>query len=202
MGLTAALAALGVGSDRPLEELTLPMVLIDGTRRVRWQNEALRRLVGERRGSSYAQFIAPDHRNRSLERFAAIMFGAEAPSHVDSVLIDAQGRRARVAVAITPIRDPNERVVGILGVVKEVALEHEPRLPDPALTPRLLETLQLLAAGLSTTELAAELGVTIETTRNYVRRLLRALDVHSRVEAVARGRELGVLERYSVVRRR
>lgn len=63
----------------------------------------------------------------------------------------------------------------------------------PHLAPRQLQTLRLLAAGRSTNELALELGVTRETARNYVRRLLKSLGVHSRIEAVARGRETGLL---------
>jgi DNA-binding NarL/FixJ family response regulator len=35
--------------------------------------------------------------------------------------------------------------------------------------------------------------VTRETARNYIRRLLRALGVHSRLEAVVRGREAGLV---------
>jgi DNA-binding CsgD family transcriptional regulator len=61
------------------------------------------------------------------------------------------------------------------------------------LTPRQHETLRLLAQGLSTEEVASSLGVTRETARNYIRRLLRTLGVRSRLEAVVRGRELGLI---------
>jgi DNA-binding CsgD family transcriptional regulator len=61
------------------------------------------------------------------------------------------------------------------------------------LTPRQHETLRLLAQGLSTEEIAARLGVTHETARNDIRRLLRGLGVRSRLEAAVKGRELGLI---------
>ena len=74
----------------------------------------------------------------------------------------------------------------MLNIVKEV-------VPDGGaapgrLTPRQNETLHLLAAGLTTEQIAERLGVSRETARNYIRRLLRALGVHSRLEAVAMAR--------------
>jgi LuxR family maltose regulon positive regulatory protein len=51
--------------------------------------------------------------------------------------------------------------------------------------------LRLLEQGRSTKQIAAELHVSTETVRNHIRRLFRALGVHSRLEAVAAGRSLG-----------
>jgi len=58
----------------------------------------------------------------------------------------------------------------------------------PHLTPRQVEVLRLLEQGRSTKQIAAELHLTIETVRNHIRRLFRALGVHSRLEAVAAAR--------------
>jgi DNA-binding NarL/FixJ family response regulator len=52
--------------------------------------------------------------------------------------------------------------------------------------------LRLLEHGRSTDQIAEELHLSIETVRNHIRRLLRALDVHSRLEAVAVGRRMHV----------
>src|SRR5436190_705344 len=56
-------------------------------------------------------------------------------------------------------------------------------------------SLARLAAGRSTPEIADRLGFTLETARNYVRRLLRGLGAHSRLEAVAKGHRLGLIPR-------
>ena len=61
------------------------------------------------------------------------------------------------------------------------------------LTPREFQVLQLLAAGADTTTMADELYITEATVRNHVQRILRKLHVHSRLEAVACARELGLL---------
>jgi DNA-binding NarL/FixJ family response regulator len=48
--------------------------------------------------------------------------------------------------------------------------------------------LRLLERGYSTEQMAHELHLSIETVRNHIRHLLRALDARSRIEAVAIGR--------------
>jgi LuxR family maltose regulon positive regulatory protein len=61
------------------------------------------------------------------------------------------------------------------------------------LTPRQQEVLQLLGQGASTEDIASMLHVSRETVRNHVRHVLRELGAHSRLEAVARAHELGLL---------
>ena len=61
------------------------------------------------------------------------------------------------------------------------------------LTPRELEVLALLAEGKGTQEIAGILCISNSTTRNHIRRILRKLNAHSRLEAIARARHLGLL---------
>jgi DNA-binding NarL/FixJ family response regulator len=63
----------------------------------------------------------------------------------------------------------------------------------PFLTPRQLEVLGYLADGLSTRQIAERLWLSGATVRNHVSAILAALDSHSRLEAVARGRRLGLV---------
>lgn len=58
------------------------------------------------------------------------------------------------------------------------------------LTPRQLEVLGLLSAGVSARGVARRLGVTEATARNHIRAILVELRAHSQLEAVARAREL------------
>ena len=62
--------------------------------------------------------------------------------------------------------------------------------PDPALTPRQREILQLLADGQRVPHIALRLHVAETTVRNHIRAILRALGVNSQLEAVARARTL------------
>ena len=63
----------------------------------------------------------------------------------------------------------------------------------PALTPRQLEVLRLLAQGKSVREIGKELYLSEATVRNHVRSLLQALGAHSQLEVLARAREMGIL---------
>jgi DNA-binding NarL/FixJ family response regulator len=53
--------------------------------------------------------------------------------------------------------------------------------------------LQLLAAGQSNKEIARQLGVSPNTIKTHVSRLLEKLKARRRTEAIARARELGML---------
>jgi LuxR family maltose regulon positive regulatory protein len=65
-------------------------------------------------------------------------------------------------------------------------------LADP-LTGRELEVLHLLAEGLSNKEIGDRLVVAPSTVKQHLKNIYSKLDVHSRTQAVARGRELALL---------
>ena len=65
--------------------------------------------------------------------------------------------------------------------------------PAPKLTPRETDVLQLLGRGLGTDKIADRLGISVGTVRNHSDHLLRKMGAHSRLEAVTRGRELGLI---------
>ena len=54
--------------------------------------------------------------------------------------------------------------------------------------------LRLIAEGESTDQIAEELHIARETVRNHVRSMLRKLDAHSRIEAIAIARAEGILD--------
>ena len=70
------------------------------------------------------------------------------------------------------------------------------QLVEP-LTPREREILALLAAGATNQRIADELVVTVDTVKKHVSHVLSKLGAGNRTEAVARGRELGVIARVS-----
>ena len=56
-----------------------------------------------------------------------------------------------------------------------------------------LRVLRHLPSNLRSTEIAAELFASSNTVRTHLRHIYAKLDAHTRTEAVARGRQLGLL---------
>jgi LuxR family maltose regulon positive regulatory protein len=61
------------------------------------------------------------------------------------------------------------------------------------LSERELQVLRLLTTQLSSTEIAQELFISANTVRSHVKSIYGKLNVHSRVDAVERAEELGLL---------
>ena len=76
--------------------------------------------------------------------------------------------------------------------VLRFTLERSNALVEP-LTARELEVLDLLAAGHGTGVIAQELIVSEGTVKRHIANLMGKLEAHSRLEAVARARALGLI---------
>jgi DNA-binding NarL/FixJ family response regulator len=63
---------------------------------------------------------------------------------------------------------------------------HEPVQPSERLTPHEARLLKLLSEGHSYQSAGGELGITINTVRNYIRSIYEKLHVHSKSEAVSK----------------
>jgi len=63
-----------------------------------------------------------------------------------------------------------------------------------SLNSRELEVLHLIAEGYSNQEIAARLVLGVSTVKTHINHLFQKLDVASRTQAIARGRELGLLD--------
>jgi len=118
---------------------------------------------------------------------ALALAGSSDPAALRRALDTLHRLGARAAAAVVARR---LRALGEQGV---------PRGPRPAtaanpagLTRREVEVLQLLAAGLSNTEIAARLVVSDRTIDNHVSAILRKLGAHTRDEASAHAAQLGL----------
>lgn len=83
-----------------------------------------------------------------------------------------------------------------LGALALVATRAEAAPVAPLLeplTPREVEVVQLIAAGLSNKEIAAQLSLSVNTIKMYASQAYRKLGVSRRTEAAARARELDLI---------
>jgi DNA-binding CsgD family transcriptional regulator len=190
---TELFEALSAGALPMLEAVRFPAFIVDSQRRVRWQNEASVELVGDLRGRlDGSAGLSPEDLERAREAFAQKERGA-SHTELEVSLVRRDGTRVRVAVSSVPLKRPDGAMIGSFGLV-QVLEELEPSVGrPPMLRPRERETLALLAAGYSTTKMAHAMGIYKETVRNHVKGLLRSLDARSRVEAVAKARDAGLI---------
>jgi PAS domain S-box-containing protein len=177
------LQSMGGEVATALESVNVPSYAIDRSGVIRWLNPCARRLVGDVRGRQFTSVVAPEATQKARVSFARIIAG---PGHVRDeqvVVIGADGQRVAVELSSVPLME-GDRVLGVFGQISDVD-DSPPPPPHPLLTPRQEEVLRLLERGRSTSDIAAELQISPETVRNHIRHILRALGVHSRLEAVA-----------------
>jgi DNA-binding CsgD family transcriptional regulator len=83
------------------------------------------------------------------------------------------------------------QTLGVKGFSKEARL---PKLIDPTgLTPRELEVLRLVAAGLSNPSIAENLTISVGTVKAHTASIYSKLGVNNRVQALSRAQELHLL---------
>ena len=187
------LEALSASAVDLLEAVAVPAYIVDTDLRVRWQNAASRELVGDLRGRlEGSSQVVPEDLDRAREAFTQKQNGAEH-TEVELSVLRRDGTLVRIAVSSVPLRNQAGAMIGSFGLV-QVLREVEPASErPPRLSPRERETLTLLAAGHSTSEIAERMAISKETVRNHVKRVLRSLDANSRVEAVAKARRAGLV---------
>lgn len=179
-----------------VDSLTVPASLHDCDGRFLHVNPAAERASGrsndEWRGRHFTEPLPPEQRRQVREHFRRAAEDGEA-TDFETVFFDADGILRGVRAQHLPLRSSDE-IVGVLILAYGAPAPDAPGvLLRPQLTARQREILTLMAAGRSTADIAGALTLSGETVRNHVRNVLRELHVHTRVEAVAAGRRLGLL---------
>jgi PAS domain S-box-containing protein len=188
-------ADLGIPGDLhgALEEVNVPAYAVDRFGIIRWINSAAKKLVGDVRGKQQSSVVVPEQAREAKESFLRKMMGTEKSTEGTVVVVAPDGERVQVEVSSCALRE-GHRIVGVFGIVHHRA-KSAPPPPHPHLTPRQNQVLHLLSHGHSTAQIAAELHLSVDTVRNHIRRMLRTLGAHSRIEALAVAHREGILRR-------
>jgi DNA-binding NarL/FixJ family response regulator len=119
------------------------------------------------------------------EAFAAGAAGHLVKTEAAAQVLDAIRSAARGESFVS-----HATLQGVLRQAKSATRRSARQSP---LTPRETEVIKLLAAGRRTSEIAEDLGLTIPTIRTYVQEILRKLGSRSRLQAVMRAVDLGIV---------
>jgi PAS domain S-box-containing protein len=181
-----------------VDSLVVPASLHDVEGRFVHMNAAAERAAGTSNtqllGHHFTELLPTEARKNVEAQFRRAVERGE-PADFETAFIDASGRLRGVRAQHLPLRD-GDAIVGVLILAFDVRRRPSDQIrlnPDPHLTPRQREILNLIASGLSTEEVARELTLSTETVRNHLRNAFKELRVHTRVEAVAAAQRLGLL---------
>jgi PAS domain S-box-containing protein len=181
-----------------VDSLVVPASLHEVDGRFLHMNAAAERAAGysnaQLLGRHFTDLLRPEARENVETQFRRAVEHGE-PTDFETVFVDAGGHLRGTRAQHLPLRD-GDSIVGVLILAFDVRrAPSEPIVfkPDPRLTPRQREILELIAAGLSTAEVARELSLSRETVRNHLRNASRELRAHNRVEAIATAQRLGLL---------
>jgi len=177
-----------------LEDVNVPAYAVDRFGIIRWVNAAAKKIVGDIRGKQQSSVVVPEMAREAKESFLRKMMGTEKSTDASAVIVDPSGERVEVEISSVAIHE-GHRIVGVFGLVRRHEKSAQ-QTAHPHLTPRQNQVLHLLSHGHSTSQIAAELHLSVDTVRNHIRRMLRTLGAHSRIEALAIAHKEGILRRH------
>ena len=116
---------------------------------------------------------------------------AEPQGHV-WILLTVPGARELLAAPPRAPHGPRRAPAALLDHLAAASRRRRRELAEP-LNERELAVLRFLPTNLSAAEIGGELFLSVHTVKTHMRKLYAKLDVHTRAEAVQRGRALGLL---------
>ncbi len=178
-----------------LEGVDVPSWIVDERGTFVWLNDAYVDRFGDHRGERIWSTVSPkcaDDVERRLVQLWTDRNNIGAAVHFEVEAVTRDGRAVRSEISAVRLQ-PGRFRGAVFGVTMTKRRRKKNETPSH-LTRRQLEVLQLLAAGRSTEQIAAELVVSQQTVRNHVHRILRAFRAHSRLEAVVEARRQGFIQ--------
>jgi DNA-binding NarL/FixJ family response regulator len=125
-------------------------------------------------------FLSRDGSDEAM--LAAVESGASAFVHKSRAALEVIDTIRKVAAGQSLIT--SSTVSGVLSRTRDREAKRE------SLTARELEVLRLMAGGMSSRKIAAQLGISYTTVRTHIRAIDAKLGAHSKIESVVTARDL------------
>lgn len=132
--------------------------------------------------------LVPPEKKDEIDEVTERIRQGEIVSGYHTIRVTKDGQRIPVALTAFPLRDESGAPKGIGSSIRSLLVSPELRQSYDKLerlSPRERQLLGALADGLSNNEIAAHLGISEQTVKNYVSRILLKLGVASRAQAAA-----------------
>jgi len=191
-GSVAELRRIAPDMAPSIARLPMPAYILDRNGVVRWLNVAAVEQFGDIRGKRISQIVEPEYATLARQEFAAKLLGTVTATEGTVAVRTADGRRVEVDISSTQLLQHGS-IVGVFGLADPTGEPPTGPTSSVHLTPRQLDVLRYISAGHSTENIAKTLGISTETVRNHVRGLMGRLGAHTRLEAVIRGHQLGLV---------
>ena len=180
-------AADGEEALRLAAKLRPDVVLMDVTMPVMGGIEATRRISEEAPGTRVVILTMHSDHSVLTEAIRAGAAGYLVKDCSTDEVVTAVRMAAEGETALSP-----ELAASMLDEVHRLEVRDDEE--EPLITKREEEVLQLVADGLSTTEVAARLYISVKTVKNHLASIYQKLDSRDRTQAVLRAVRMGIVK--------
>jgi DNA-binding NarL/FixJ family response regulator len=181
-------AADGEEAVRLAEKFRPDVVLMDVTMPVLDGVSATRRVRDQIPGTQVVILTMHADREVLVDAIRAGAAGYLVKDCSTEDVVDTIRRAASGETAVSP-----ELAASMLGEVRELVRQEETGTAEPIISKREEEVLQLIADGLSTTEVAAKLYISVKTVKNHLASIYQKLDTRDRTQAVLQAVRMGIV---------
>jgi len=177
----------GAEAVRLAEELRPDVILMDVTMPVLDGVEATRQVRDRVPGTQVVILTMHADREVLVDAIRAGAAGYLVKDCSTEEVVDTVRKAATGETALSP-----ELAASMLGEVRELVRREEAGA-EPIISKREEEVLQLIADGLSTTEVAAKLFISVKTVKNHLASIYQKLDTRDRTQAVLQAVRMGIV---------
>jgi len=177
----------GAEAVRLATELKPDVILMDVTMPVLDGVEATRQVRDRVPGTQVVILTMHADREVLVDAIRAGAAGYLVKDCSTEEVVDTVRKAAAGETALSP-----ELAASMLGEVRELVRREEAGA-EPIISKREEEVLQLIADGLSTTEVAAKLYISVKTVKNHLASIYQKLDTRDRTQAVLQAVRMGIV---------